>query len=136
MQQNIKTIISPIFQSQPHHMSAGVIVGIAIGSFTISLIVVSILYYVKAASLRTATIQEKHRQVQDSDTGVAELEFCPQVIVQEIDGAQNFGQEIDGCEHYGHEISGDSNFPKELDSRQYGARELPMREDHMIELPG
>jgi hypothetical protein len=136
VQRNIKTILSPSVQSQPHHMSAGVIVGIAIGSFTFLLIVVSMVYYVKAASLRAAKLQEKRNYVEDSDTGVAELEFRPQAIVQEIDGAQSSGQEIDGCEHYGHEISGNFNFAKELDSKQYGAQELPMGEDHRIELPG
>ncbi len=94
------------------------------------------MYYLSATRLRAAKIREKQSQLGDSQSSVAELEFRPQVPVQEIDGAQNFGQEIDGCEHHGHEMSGDTSFAKELDSEQYGARELPIRDDHVIELPG
>ena len=107
-----------------HHVSAGSIAGIVIGSSVVLILLLFAIYLLARKESATLAIKiRKERTELDADA-IRRVEMGGTLLKYELDGTQHLGSELDGRKHIGHELEGSRDWVPELPARENMVNEV------------
>lgn len=107
-----------------HHVSAGKIAGIVIGSSVALIFLLLAIYLLAGKESATLAIKiRKERTELDADA-IRRIEMGGTLLKFELDGTQHLGSELDGRIHIGHELEGSRDWVAELPTRENMVNEV------------